>query len=76
VFAYPADNKSPQWKLRLLYEAAPMSFIAEAAGGAASDGSQRILDIQPDKLHQRTPLFIGSRDDVAIAEEFLAGKRG
>jgi fructose-1,6-bisphosphatase I len=75
VFAYPADSKSPQGKLRLLYEAAPMSFIAEAAGGAASDGKQRILEIQPDQLHQRTPLFIGSRDDVALAEEFLAGTR-
>ncbi len=75
VFSYPADAKSPKGKLRLLYEAAPMAFIAEAAGGAASDGGQRVLDVQPDELHQRTPLFIGSRDDVALAEEFLAGKR-
>lgn len=71
VFAYPRDSKSPDGKLRLLYEAAPMSFICEAAGGAASDGATRILDIEPTKLHQRTPLFLGSRDDVAELERFL-----
>jgi fructose-1,6-bisphosphatase I len=71
VFAYPADAKSPSGKLRLLYEAAPMAFICEAAGGAASDGRQRILDIEPERLHARTPLFLGSRDDVAEAERFL-----
>lgn len=75
VFAYPADRKNPKGKLRLLYEAAPMAFIMEAAGGAATDGSRRILDIEPTELHQRTPLFIGSREDVALAGEFLAGKR-
>ncbi len=61
----------PNGKLRLLYEAAPMAFLAEQAGGAASDGRQPILDITPQELHQRTPLFIGSRDLVAAAEEFL-----
>ena len=71
VFAYPPDAKSPDGKLRLLYEAAPMAFICEAAGGAASTGSQRVLDIEPKKLHERTALFIGSRDDVATAEQFL-----
>lgn len=75
IFAYPADSKSPKGKLRLLYEAAPMAFIMEAAGGAASDGTRRILDIQPTELHQRSPLYLGSREDVALAEEFLAGKR-
>ena len=59
----------------MLYEAAPVAFIMEAAGGAASDGTRRILDIQPSELHQRTPLFVGSRDDVLIAEEFISGKR-
>lgn len=71
VFAYPADAKSPNGKLRLLYEAAPMAFICEAAGGAASEGTKRILDIEPTKLHQRTPLYIGSREDVATVEQFL-----
>ncbi len=71
VFAYPADAKSPNGKLRLLYEAAPMAFICEAAGGSASDGNRRILDIQPAKLHERTPLYVGSKDDVAVVERYL-----
>jgi len=72
VFMYPADTKSPQGKLRLLYEAAPLAFIAEHAGGAATDGANRILDIEPTELHQRTPLLIGSRDDVAFVERMVA----
>ena len=78
IFLYPGDNKSPsrrQGKLRLLYEANPMAFIVENAGGRASDGFQRILDIQPTDIHQRTPLIIGSEEDVKIAEEFIQGKR-
>jgi fructose-1,6-bisphosphatase I len=71
VFYYPSDSKSPNGKLRLLYEANPLSFIAEQAGGYSSNGRQRILDIQPQELHQRTPLFIGSRDLVEKAEEFI-----
>ncbi len=74
VFYYPADTKDPkkpQGKLRLLYECAPLSFIAEQAGGSASDGRHRILDIQPKSLHQRTPIFVGNRDLVAKAEEFI-----
>ncbi len=67
IFAYPADSKNTNGKLRLLYEASPLSFIAEAAGGAASNGTQRILDIEPTALHQRTPLFIGSSKSVAEA---------
>jgi fructose-1,6-bisphosphatase I len=74
VFAYPADNKSPNGKLRLLYEAAPMALLARAAGGAASTGEQDILDIVPTELHQRVPLYIGSRDDVRDAVE--AVRRG
>jgi fructose-1,6-bisphosphatase I len=70
VFAYPADKKSPQGKLRLLYEANPFAFVFEAAGGRASDGQRRILDIAPEKLHQRTPLVLGSADDVADFERF------
>jgi len=74
VFYYPADTRDPSkpWgKLRLLYEAIPLSFIAEQAGGYASDGHQPILDIQPTDLHQRTPLFIGNRDLVEKAEAFI-----
>ncbi len=75
IFFYPADKKNVNGKLRLLYEAAPLSFICEQAGGAASTGRQRILDVMPEKLHQRVPMFIGSKEDVAIAEEFVQGKR-
>lgn len=69
IFAYPGDRRNTNGKLRLLYEASPLAFIAEAAGGAASDGKRRILDIEPTALHQRTPLFIGSVEDVREAEE-------
>jgi fructose-1,6-bisphosphatase I len=65
VFLYPATQSAPQGKLRVLYEAFPLAFVVEAAGGSATDGRQRILDIHPTELHQRTPLFIGNRDDVA-----------
>src|SRR5690606_23405245 len=71
IFAYPADSKNQSGKLRLLYEASPLAFIAEAAGGSASDGAQRIVDVIPTKLHQRTPLFIGSKEDVQDVERFL-----
>ena len=72
---YPATKKNPEGKLRLMYEANPMAFIVEQAGGRASDGHRRILDIVPEKLHQRTPLFIGSEELVRTVEEFLQGKR-
>jgi fructose-1,6-bisphosphatase I len=71
VFMYPADASQPQGKLRLLYEAAPLAFIVEQAGGRASDGTTDIMQIRPDSLHQRVPLFIGSREDVDKAEVFL-----
>ncbi|MDO8665586.1 MAG: class 1 fructose-bisphosphatase [Gemmatimonadales bacterium] len=74
VFCYPADKKAPKGKLRLLYECAPLAFICEQAGGYASDGTQAILDIVPTELHQRSPLYIGSRDDVKMAEEMLGGR--
>lgn len=64
VFLYPATAKAPDGKLRLMYEANPMAFLAEQAGGAASNGKQRILEVQPTDLHQRTPLFIGSKGEV------------
>jgi len=78
LFMYPADAKEAKvarGKLRLLYEANPLAFIAEQAGGAATDGERPILDVEPQDLHQRTPLYIGSRDDVAMAMEFLRGAR-
>jgi fructose-1,6-bisphosphatase I len=79
VFYYPADSKDPKaptGKLRLLYEAAPLAFIAEQAGGYASDGNGSILDIEPTSLHQRTPLFIGNRDLVEKVEELIRGLDG
>lgn len=67
LFAYPSNQKNAKGKLRLLYEANPLAFIVEQAGGAATDGAGRILDIEPTDLHQRTPLYIGSKSDVDIA---------
>ena len=72
IFMYPADSKSPHGKLRLLYEAAPMAMICEQAGGRASDGRIPILNLTPEAIHQRTPLYIGSAEIVEIAEGFLA----
>lgn len=74
IYLYPGDAKNPNGKLRLLYEAAPLAFVAEQAGGAASDGTRRIMDIAPSSLHQRTQLFLGSPDDVADCEAFLQGR--
>jgi len=74
IFMYPADTKDPEkphGKLRLLYEAAPLAFIIEQAGGRASDGKQDIMQVQPESLHQRVPLFIGSKEDVDKAEQFI-----
>ena len=79
IFLYPRDTKNPakaHGKLRLLYEASPLAFIAEQAGGRAiTDDGRNIMDIEPDDLHQRVPLVIGSKYEVDIAEEFFAGKR-
>jgi fructose-1,6-bisphosphatase I len=74
IFYYPADTQDayiPHGKLRLLYEAIPLSFIAEQAGGCGSDGRQNILELQPESLHQRVPLFVGNRELVEKAEEFI-----
>ena len=71
IFIYPADEKNKNGKLRLMYEANPLAFIAEQAGGRASNGNKRILEITPENLHQRVPLFIGSEDDVIEAENFI-----
>ena len=75
IFMYPADTRDPgkPGKLRLMYEANPMAFIVEQAGGAATDGKQRILDIQPEKLHQRVPVFLGSKNEVERVTAYHAG---
>ena len=75
IFLYPASKTAPNGKLRLLYEANPMSFIVEQAGGRATNGKQRIMDLKPEKIHQRVPLFLGSTVDVKMLEDFIAGKR-
>ncbi|GGC89903.1 fructose-1,6-bisphosphatase class 1 [Flavobacterium lutivivi] len=72
IYIYPTSTKSPNGKLRLLYECNPMAFLVEQAGGKASDGFGRILEIQPTELHQRVPFFCGSYNMVEKAEEFMA----
>ncbi len=72
IFMYPADSRSPNGKLRLMYECNPMAFIVEQAGGRASNGKQRLLEVTPTSLHQRTPIFIGSEEDVLLVEKFMS----
>jgi fructose-1,6-bisphosphatase I len=72
IYIYPTSSKARQGKLRLLYECNPMAFLAEQAGGKATDGYQRIMDIEPTELHQRVPFFSGSVEMVEKAEEFMA----
>jgi fructose-1,6-bisphosphatase I len=64
VFGYPADTKNKNGKLRLLYEGAPMSFIMEQAGGLSTTGTQRVMEITPENVHQRVPIVMGSKNDV------------
>lgn len=71
IFMYPADSRNPYGKLRLQYECNPMAFIVEQAGGRATNGKKRIMEIQPEKLHQRMPIFIGSEEDVKTVEKFM-----
>jgi len=75
VFMYPGTAKAPAGKLRLMYEANPMAMLLEQAGGMASTGKERILDLQPTDLHQRVPLFLGSEADVKLAVEYETGVR-
>ena len=75
IYCYPGDRKNPNGKLRLMYESNPLAYIVENAGGSATDGRRRILDIEPESLHQRTPLFVGSPDDIRVVTEFLSGTR-
>lgn len=76
IYLYPGEVNKPEGKLRLLYEANPMAMVVEQAGGSASNGDMRILDIEPTKLHQRVPLIIGSADDVRDADSYLRGTAG
>ncbi|WP_103069723.1 class 1 fructose-bisphosphatase [Aquimarina sediminis] len=71
IYLYPSTSKSPNGKLRLLYECNPMAFITEQAGGKASDGHRRIMDIKPSELHERTPFICGSKNMVEKAESFM-----
>src|SRR5205085_9942287 len=71
IFLYPPTTSHPHGKLRLLYEANPIAFLAEQAQGAATDGRQRILEVQPTSLHQRTPLLVGSRTEMEMLTEML-----
>ncbi len=75
LFMYPATHKAPGGKLRLMYEANPMGMVIEQAGGMASTGTERILDVQSTELHERIPLYMGSEEDVRLAVEFETGVR-
>ncbi len=75
IFMYPATKKAPGGKLRLMYEANPMGFIIEQAGGLSSTGSERTLDVQPTELHQRVPVYMGSEENVKLAVDFETGVR-
>jgi fructose-1,6-bisphosphatase I len=72
IFMYPGDSRNPNGKLRLMYECNPMAFIVEQAGGRASTGKQRLLDVKPTSLHQRIPIFIGCEEDVLLVEKFIS----
>jgi len=75
IYFYPPDADHKNGKLRLLYECAPLAFVVEEAGGSASTGVQRILDVKPEHIHQQVPLAIGSAADVALYEHFLSGRK-
>jgi len=75
IYLYLGETDKPEGKLRLLYEANPLAMVVEQAGGKASTGTQRILDVEAKALHQRVPLLIGSTDDVSQAEAFIQGKQ-
>jgi fructose-1,6-bisphosphatase I len=71
IYIYPSTRKAPKGKLRLLYECNALAFLIEQAGGKATDGEKRILEIEPEAFHQRTPLFIGSKEMVDKVEDFI-----
>lgn len=72
MFGYPADRKNKSGKLRLLYEAAPMAYIIKQAGGKSTTGKMDILDVKPEDIHQRVPVFIGSRKEIDQLLEFIS----
>jgi fructose-1,6-bisphosphatase I len=74
IYLYPGETDKPEGKLRLLYEANPLAFVVEQAGGKASTGTSRIMEVEAKKLHQRVPLIIGSLQDVETAEAFIQGR--
>ncbi len=74
LYFFPPDRSHKEGKLRLVYECSPLAYLVEQAGGRASSGTQRILDLQPESIHQRVPLAIGSAEDVALYEKFIAGE--
>jgi fructose-1,6-bisphosphatase I len=74
VFLYPPTDKDPQGKLRLLYEANPVAFIAEQAGGMATDGQRRILEIEPTGIHQRTPLIVGGKSEMEQFQRMVSSE--
>ncbi len=74
VFGYPADAKNPWGKLRYLYEAAPMAFLVEQAGGRSSDGGRSLLDHIPQEIHERIPVFLGSRQEIEELERYLVAE--
>jgi fructose-1,6-bisphosphatase I len=74
IYLYPGETDKPEGKLRLLYEANPLAWVVEQAGGLASTGTNRILEVEPKSLHQRVPLLIGSKHDVETAEAFIQGR--
>ena len=76
IYIYPATTTAPNGKLRLLYECSPLAFLAEQAGGSASTGTGRVMEVEPTELHQRVPYFVGSKEMVAIAEEYLEAHKG
>lgn len=76
VFLYPGTLEKPEGKIRLLYESVPLAFLAEQAGGRASTGTEDLMGLVPDKLHARSPVVIGSKDDVAMVESFIQGRVG
>jgi fructose-1,6-bisphosphatase I len=75
IYMYPATGKNPKGKIRLMYEAAPLALVAEAAGGAASDGRRRILEIRSTSNHERTPIYLGSKGDVARVDAYVASAK-